>query len=648
MWQWLIVVPCLIITTCNRQPVEIQSPHILLITMDTTRWDRLGFMEPEEASLTPNLDRLANKSTIVRKAYTTVPTTLASHASMFTGLYPFQHGIRENGRVLNNQIAVITETLTQYQRMAVVSAYPLKAEFGLARGFDIYDEPQGSERPAEETLAVVQRVLTNHSPKPVFVWAHFYDPHRPYANHGDDLDPYDSEIAYMDRHLGELIRAFRERFKGDNSAIVVVADHGEGLGDLGEAGHGTLLGEATIRTPVLVWTSWAPPKQVSGVMSVRKVHDLIGDLARRQFDPARYTEPWVMTEAMQPYLQFAWSPLIAISNGNQKAIKGNGSRLVDPFAIGEPEIDVPELKWQQELERFPFEPQVSQSSHDESQREQLASLGYTAFSSSTKTPLQQRRDPYQMTTDLALLDRASDAFANQRFELATSLFQELQERDPNNPSVLMRLAVSFSMIGQLEAADRVFEQAASAIHDSADLALYFGLHCARAGRWQQAIDVLTVFRQHQPPKTIALEALVRCHDRLGEAEAVYALLNELGYLTKNVGLLLKWADMAQSKKDFQTVINAYHRVQTLQGDDFEHHAELGIAWMEVGRLAEAATQFEQVDDGSPLYGLACLRRAQIAAIQGDEAWRLWRDKARRGASEELLRAIESDPLLREP
>jgi len=274
-------------------------PNILLVTIDTWRADRL------QPSLTPNLSALARSGATFTNARAAAPLTLPSHTTLLTGLLPPVHGVRENGNVLNETHTTIARLLKDrgYQTAAFVGAFVLDRRFGLARGFDTYDdkiprnpnatEKLDAERPAE---AVIDAALawfasqhptpgtphpapgtphpapdtahpapdTQHQhpapstqhPAPFFVWLHLYDPHAPYVlrepRAASDEQRYDGEVGYADEQLARLVARLREQSQLANTVIVAAGDHGEGLGEHGERTHGMLLYDSTLRVPLLV------------------------------------------------------------------------------------------------------------------------------------------------------------------------------------------------------------------------------------------------------------------------------------------------------------------------------------------------------------------------------------------------------------
>lgn len=256
-------------------PLAPRRPNILLVTLDTTRADRLGCYGYTNA-VTPALDRLAREGVRLTAAATTAPITLPAHATMLTGLHPAEHGLRLNGlKRLPDELPTIAETFkgAGYRTGAFVAFTVLSAAHGLARGFDTYDEPQAGDY---RTLTLMQRIqpdravrpyrrggaiadaalawLRQEEKKPWFAWVHFYDPHHPLHWNRDTVgdaftDPYDAEVAYMDHQIGRLLDWLDASGQADRTLVVAVGDHGEGLGDHGESDHRFLLYESTLHIP---------------------------------------------------------------------------------------------------------------------------------------------------------------------------------------------------------------------------------------------------------------------------------------------------------------------------------------------------------------------------------------------------------------
>src|SRR6267143_6672758 len=253
-------------------PAKSQPPNVILITLDTTRADRMGFLGSKRG-LTPNLDSFARQSVVFTHAYSQVPLTTASHATILTGTYPQFHQVNDFGVPLAEDLPYAPYIFrgNGYHTAAFVGSLVLDPEArsapGFERGFDTYDACFQRRRPEEDRYQAVERRggevvgrtlewLTTHHEGPLFIWVHLYDAHDPY----DPPEPYktkyasapyDGEIAYVDAAVGKLLSWLRLRGLYDGALIAVMADHGEALGEHGETTHGIFLYDETIRVPLL-------------------------------------------------------------------------------------------------------------------------------------------------------------------------------------------------------------------------------------------------------------------------------------------------------------------------------------------------------------------------------------------------------------
>jgi arylsulfatase A-like enzyme len=238
---------------------------VLLLSIDTLRADRVG-PQGDGSSATPQLDKLATVSHSFTQARSPIPFTLPAHASMLTGRYPVHHGIHDNGQVLADA-TTLPERLQAagWQTAGFVAARVLHRRFGIARGFQAYDDGwvSGSsmegvvQRGCEEVNASVKRWLQASADGPRFLFVHYFEPHRDYAPPSPfaerfEGDPYRGEVAYADHCAGALLWALAKRNLLNDALVIVTADHGEGLGDHDEVTHGLLTYESTQHVPLLI------------------------------------------------------------------------------------------------------------------------------------------------------------------------------------------------------------------------------------------------------------------------------------------------------------------------------------------------------------------------------------------------------------
>ncbi len=253
--------------------VFAQSPNVVFVTMDTMRADRMGFLGSTRG-LTPHLDALARQGVVFERAYSQVPITTASHATLLSGTYPQFHRVTDFGIPLPEKLPYLPALLKDrgYATAAFVGSLILDPRGGLApgfdRGFDVYDAGFRQRRGKEDRYKTMERragdvvaratawLLTTGS-KPYFLWVHVFDAHDPYEAPAPfaakyAAAPYDGEVAYVDSALGALLATLAKRPDYDNTLVAVYADHGESLGDHGEASHGVFLYDSTIRVPLLL------------------------------------------------------------------------------------------------------------------------------------------------------------------------------------------------------------------------------------------------------------------------------------------------------------------------------------------------------------------------------------------------------------
>ena len=325
--------------------------NVLLVTLDTTRADRLGAYGYETAQ-TPTLDRLAREGVVFERAESVAPLTLPAHYSLMTARLPFEHGVRDNGTSIPSTGVTIAELLRDrgYQTAAFVASFVLDRQWGLDRGFDVYDGPPAAARqPVRADLrrgadAVVDRALEwiQTSPNPFFVWTHFYDAHAPYdggeaAARG--YAGYDGAISFVDAELDRLIAGLADVGLLDRTVVVVVGDHGESLGEHGERTHGLFIYESVTRVPLIIRApGLAGGRRVREAASSIDVFPTIlhllnvgapaGLTGRPLLTGSSDPPPLTYSETMYP-THFGWSGLEAVSDGRFKFIAAPTPELYD-------------------------------------------------------------------------------------------------------------------------------------------------------------------------------------------------------------------------------------------------------------------------------------------------------------------------------
>jgi arylsulfatase A-like enzyme/Tfp pilus assembly protein PilF len=413
----------LIITACGRFSIgkPSRSTPVILISIDTLRSDHLpayGYKAVE----TPNIDALRADSILFSKAYSHIPLTLPSHASILTGMLPADHGIRDNvGYRLPDSVPTVQELLKKngYATGAAVSAFVLRRETGIARGFDFFDDdvkPLNGEnqigrvqRDGGDTLKAAQKWLDAQDKRPFFFFLHLYDPHTPYTppepyfsrypNH------YDGEIAYADSVVGDLIADLKRRGVYDDALIILLSDHGEGLSEHGEEEHGLFLYREALQVPLMVKLPAQRKKGATVVTPVQLV-DVFPTILDRTSTPMPGTghrlgqslltfldggpaRP-IYSETYYPRFHFGWSDLHSLVDGNDHYIRAPQPELYDLASDpGEKKNVIEENRRATVKLRAAIEPFVKEAEAptniDPEEAKKLAALGYVGSTVTTRS-----------------------------------------------------------------------------------------------------------------------------------------------------------------------------------------------------------------------------------------------------------------------
>ena len=628
-----VVLGGVLLAGCARQtqaPPPVERPSILLVTLDTTRADAIGFAAKARVD-TEAFTALEHRGRRFTQAYATVPETLPSHTSMMTGLYPGGHGLHQNARYVPASTPLLAEQLQRagYRTAAFVSAFVLNRRFGLARGFDVYDDtmPAGrNERNARETTDAAIRELGTPSEKPRFLWVHYYDPHAPYDPpepyrriHG--RDPYFGEVDFMDEQAGRLFAAFNASGPAPK-AIVVSGDHGEGLGEHGEAEHGRLLYQATMHVPLILAGPGVPAGSTSNTpISARRVYHTILDWAGlgREHSLRGPDEDVVLGEAMNPFLEYGWQPQVMAVSGRYKAILAGKVESYDLWTDAAEAHDLgsgvslpPGMR--RAMEDYPVpSPDVARAPAglDEDAKRRLAALGYVGATSAPVVRKDAPR-PAAMTKFFRTMDEAAALFGAGEYARAIPVLQRILAADPHNLDAALRLATSLSSLHRNAQAEVAFRRAAAIAPGSQDVRTYLALHYARTTDWPRAVPLLEQIVKESPDRATAVEALG--------------------------GLKVKAGLAAMERGDTPGALTAFERARQLQGAAFRNDLDLGVLYLDARRFEDARTALDRALAAKPDDPMALFKRAQVAVLlrEPDSSARI---AAARAKADETTRAL---------
>lgn len=657
-------------------PRSRPGPSVLLVTLDTTRADHLGCYGAPFAS-TPNLDALAREGARFDFALAPTPLTLPSHCSLMTGLVPRRHGVRDNARFrLPPGIPVLAERLRAagYRTAAYVSSAVLDRIGGLDRGFDLYDDTVRAgdrrafnyeERAANQTTGAALRGLARLEP-PFFLWVHYFDPHLPYvppdpfrARFSDR--PYDGEIAFTDSELGRLLEAARRR--APSLLVVVAGDHGESLGDHGEAAHGVFLYQATQRVPLLLAGPAVPRGAVirEGPVGLVDVAPTILDLLGlppieggdgRSLAPllrgggGKVRQRDIEMETFYPSFAYGWAPLRGLVRGRLKYIEAPRPELYD-LATDPAELRN-EIEHRGEEARALARAIASLASGDEprpptsdpasaERRARLESLGYVAGGGAGARP---GPDPKEAIGWLADLDAGRRAIQAGRSAEGIAPLERLLARNPENVPALLALGQCRLATGDPGLALEAFERAARLDPDNPLPHFHRGNAFAEKARETPSFEA---------DARSAYERALALHPRHAETYLNYAALLARGKdgLAAALGLLLRARAAGVEDPDVETEIGlielargdrplaraAFERAISLDPRQSRALESLGRIAYEEGDFPRAAGFYERALEGSP--------RADLARTLG--AIRLVHLQDLPGARRAFERALELMP-----
>jgi tetratricopeptide (TPR) repeat protein len=473
------------------------SGPIIVISIDTLRADHLpayGYAKVK----TPAIDALAADGVVFERAYSHAPQTLPAHASLLSGRLPFETGVRDNvGFTIKPGERMLPQMLRDrgYATAGIVSAFVLRKETGIGQGFDFFDGemPKASldtsigqvQRDGAQSEAIAERWLGSSGTTRAFLFLHLYEPHKPYAppERFAQYDPYDGEIAYADEIVGRLIKYLKSHQLYDRSTILLLSDHGEGLGDHGEQEHGLFVYDEAIHVPLII-------KQESNAGAGRRVADVVqhvdvvptildlvkapspGNLRGRSLKPlldgaGRLPEQAVYSEAMYARYHFGWSELTALTDGRFRYIRAPREELYDlqrdpherdniltpeaptrrsgfagtPTPAGQYERTRQALRGA--LDRLIAGRTIQPPSEVAPEaRERLQALGYVGAQTDVSTaPGDTLPDPKDKREILETYRAAVDRAAERKWREAIALLQQILRDDPGMADVWSQLAV---------------------------------------------------------------------------------------------------------------------------------------------------------------------------------------------------------------
>ena len=512
-----------------------KGADVVLITIDTLRADAPGFMGNAKVQ-TPVLDRLAAAGRVYTDTHAHNVVTLPSHTNILTGLYPFQHGVRDNsGFVLDAKVPTLGTRLREagYATAAFVGAYPLDSRFGLNRGFDVYDDhyPLGSnpedfviaERRGDQVVAAALAWWNAAAGKPRFLWVHLYDPHaaydppEPFAGRYRDA-PYLGEVAAVDSFLAPLLDPHLSN-REKPALIVMTADHGESLGEHGELTHGLFAYEPTLKVPLVLWGQGVTPgrddRAARHVDIVPTVLRALGLTVPPELPGRSLLAPpeagVSYFESLTTSLNRGWAPLRGVLRDHRKMIDLPLPELYDLVRdpheernlFGEDRRTAAGLRKALPAESAWPPPKGKVSAEEEAR---LRSLGYSAGQAQAKARYTAADDPKNLVKLDEKVHEVIDAYSRRQYERAVALSREVVQERPDMADGYEHLALALRQLERHGEAVAVLRDGVRRAGNRESLRRQLGLALAESGQAREAVDVLAPLAQAEGADSTTLNA----------------------------------------------------------------------------------------------------------------------------------------------
>jgi choline-sulfatase len=614
--------------------------NVLLVTIDTLRADAVS------KEITPNLVALAAHGVRFEFAHAHAVLTRPSHASIFTGLYPFEHGVRDHSGYRMPRGTPTLATMLKgagFATGAFVGGVPLKRDFGLDAGFDEYDDRFGrgdssdfalAERPAGD---VVKAALTwiQRQPGHWFAWVHVFDPHAPYAPPAP-FDtayagrPYLGEVAYADASLAPLFDALSRGTRP--TTVIVTGDHGEGLGDHGELTHGLFAYESTLHVPLIVSQlpahgggAGVSPAPVRHIDIVPTVLDAVSvpvpaSLHGRSLLPgapvAADADVTSYFEAMSAMLNRGWAPLQGVVAGREKIVDLPRAELYDLAVDPKEESNLAERRGDRvralsiRLRDFHAAPPGERVSEAPAVAATLQSLGYTSGSAPRKAAYTEADDPKTLVQLDQWIQQGIDAWQQNRRPEAMAIYRRVIEARPSMAIGYKNLAFLQWQSGEAKSAIATLERAFRAGATEPSMTPQLGTYLAEAGKPADAIALLEPLVAASPADPDALNALGVAYARTGRDDKAAAVFERaVRESPSNARAFENLATLALARNDIASAERLLHQAVDLDPRSARAHNGLGVAAMRSGRRDQAFAEWTQAvalapQDYDALFNLA--------------------------------------------
>jgi len=662
---------------------QLRGASVLLVTLDTTRGDRLGCYGYATAE-TPALDGLARDGVLFEKCITPTAFTLPSHASIMTGKYPASHGVPLNGGLaLADAQTTLAERLSKegYRTGAFIGAFVLDGRWGLKQGFEHYDDDlklkpgeqldlARSQRPADKVVDAALTWLKETDARPFFAWVHLYDPHTPYEppepwrwRLNDSLSHlYDGEIAFADSQVGRLLDWLVSQGIDKKTIVIVVGDHGEGLGSHGEAEHGYFVYDYAIHVPFIVrlpldgFHGIRVPAQVRTIDIEPTILDLVGAHSQSDSDgeslvpllahPGREGPQYAFSESVSTSIQYGWSALYSLRTERYKFIEAPKLELYDLREDPDEDTNVvgrlpgaaKELR--EELEKIrksmdSKKPETQEANLDEETMRRLASLGYIGGTMATrKNEAKVLADPKDMLRLYNAISAAAGRTVENDYAGAARTLEGVLKDDPTNPQARFLLAMCFEKLDRTGDAKMILDGVLKDDPENVRALIAMANILSKERNYEEVVAICQRALAKDEHNTQAYVLIAGAHIAVNDHAGA------LPYLQKAVEIQPKLTRNRNNLAACLIGLRRFDEAETgLKGILSDHpkfpltHFNLGLLYEEKGRVADARSAYAKEVELHPNIVAARFNLANLLLRSGDVA----------GAEDQLRQLLKESP-----
>ncbi len=658
--------------------VDRRHLNLVVITLDTTRADRLGAYGYQRAG-TPNVDGLAQDGVLFEHASTAAPLTLPAHSTLFTGRFPPEHGVRDNGGYfLNESEQTLAEVLKArgYATAGFIAAYVLDSKWGIAQGFDTYFDDfdlskykvmsMGAiQRPGNEVVDRALPWIDQHHASPFFAWIHLYDAHTPYTPPEPYKslypgDPYQGEISFADAQVGRVVSLLRERSLLESTVVVVMGDHGESLNDHGEAGHGFFVYESTMHVPLVISAPFSTMRgrrvgdsvrsadvmpTVLDLLGVPKpANDVIDGVSVAPLMAGAQAELGLeaYAEAVYPLHHFGWSELRALRQGRYKVIAAPRPELYDlqddptetrnlfPDRRALGDLMLGRLAQMEAHFRASLPARSEAVEIDPDAKARLAALGYVGSFVASLDDASQKglADPKDKVDLFNAITRARE-IAKDENEIAAAMgiLDDVLKKDPKVIDAWFTLGMMSSRRGRDKDAIGFYKRALALKADDEEAVINMAHSYRKLGRDDDALVGFRRFLELDPKNAqVHYEIAQILLDRGKSAEAVTELRQALAVEPKMAAARNALGVAALNEGDLDAAEAEIRRALKLKPDVRLAHFNLALVAEKRGNAATAQAEYQKELELHPnnykaAFNLGHVYEAQGRAAEQEAAYR---------------------------